>query len=354
MSLEALLAPRSVAIVGASEQADKIGGRPIRYMREFGFAGRILPVNPSRATVQGLAAFPSVADLPEAPDAAIVAVAGEAAVAAVESCAAKGVRACVVMASGFGETGPEGKATEARMRDVAHAAGMRLVGPNTQGLANFGNGAILCFSTMFIEAPPADGRVACISQSGAMSVVPYGLLRAREIGVRHVHSTGNDADVTVSELTDAVLDDVDVALVLVYLETLSDPSMLARAAAKARARDVPIIALKGGRSLAGQAAAASHTGAIATPDRVVDAFFAQHGIWRAQSVQDLVRAAELYLQPWRPSGNRLAIVSNSGATCVLAADAADRAGLQLATLAATTRERLRAVLPAFAATRNPI
>lgn len=354
MSLEALLAPRSVAIIGASDNADKIGGRPIRYLQEFGFKGRILPVNPSRSTVQDLPAWPSVKDLPEAPDAAIIAVAGQAAVEAVEACAAKGVKAAIIMASGFGETGPEGKAEEARLRELARAAGMRLVGPNSQGLANFGSGAILSFSTMFIEAPPQDGPVASISQSGAMSVVPYGLLRERGIGVRHVHATGNDCDVTVSELATAVVQDPDVRLLLLYLETLEDPENLARAAAMGRERGVPIIALKSGRSEEGQRAASSHTGAIATADRVVDAFFQKHGIWRANGVLDLVQAAELYLHGWKPRGRKLAVISNSGATCVLAADAAERAGLPMAQLADTTEAELRSILPSFASARNPI
>lgn len=354
MSLEALLAPRSVAIIGASDNADKIGGRPIRYLQEFGFKGRILPVNPGRSTVQGLPAWPSVSELPEVPDAAIVAVAGQAAVEAVEACAAKGVKAAIIMASGFGETGPEGKAEEARLRQLAQAAGMRLVGPNSQGLANFGSGAILSFSTMFIEAPPQDGPVASIGQSGAMSVVPYGLLRERGIGLRHVHATGNDCDVTVAELATAVVQDPGVKLLLLYLETLEDPENLARAAAIGRERGVPIIALKSGRSEVGRRAASSHTGAIATADRVVDAFFEKHGIWRADGMRDMVQAAELYLQDWKLEGRNLAVISNSGATCVLAADAAERAALPMAQLAEETEAKLREILPSFASPRNPI
>ena len=354
MSLQALLAPHSVAVIGASDNADKIGGRPIRYLQEFGFQGRILPVNPGRSSVQGLPAWPSVSELPEVPEAAIIAVAGQAAVEAVEACAATGVKAAIIMASGFGETGPEGKAEEARLRQIAHRAGMRLVGPNSQGFANFGSGAILSFSTMFIEAPPRDGPVASIAQSGAMSVVPYGLLRERGIGVRHVHATGNDCDVTASEVALAVLEDPEVRLLLLYLETLEDPRTLARAAALGRERGVPIIALKSGRSEEGCRAASSHTGAIATADRVVDAFFEKHGILRADGVLDLVQAAELYLQGWKPRGRSLAVISNSGATCVLAADAAEREGLSMAKLSKATEARLRDILPSFATARNPI
>src|SRR5690606_13257034 len=154
MSLQALLAPHSVAVIGASDNADKIGGRPIRYLQEFGFQGRILPVNPGRSRVQGLPAWPSVGWLPEVPETAIRAVAGQAAVEAAAAFAATGVKADIIIASGFGEPGPEGKAEEARLRQNAHRAGMRMGGPNSQGFANFGSGAILSFSSMFIEAQP--------------------------------------------------------------------------------------------------------------------------------------------------------------------------------------------------------
>ena len=178
--LRASLDPRSVVVIGASENPDKIGGRPLAYLARFGFRGKVYAVNPKRTETQGFPTFPSIDALPEVPDAAIVAVPGQAAVEAVERLAAAGVKACVVMSSGFGETASEeGRAGEARMRDVARAAGMRVVGPNSQGLANFGNGAVLSFSSMFIEVPPMDGPVGVVSQSGAMSVVPYCLLRRR-------------------------------------------------------------------------------------------------------------------------------------------------------------------------------
>lgn len=356
MTLSSVLSPRSVAVVGASDNIDKIGGRPIHYMKAQGFGGTIWPINPARDTVQGLEAFPSLEALPGVPDAVVIAVPGQAAVDAVSLSAKMGVGAAVIIASGFGETGPEGKAAEQKLRDSAVVSGMRLIGPNSQGLANFGTGAILSFSTMFSEAEPMDGPVAIISQSGAMSGVPYGLLRGKGIGVRHVHATGNDCDVTVSELACAVLDDPDVRLLLLYLESLADPQMLARAAAVARARGVPVVALKAGRSERGSRAAASHTGAIATPDRVVDAFFAKHGIWRADSMTDLVHAAEIYLghADTDGDGTGLCVISSSGASGVLAVDAADLAGHPIADLSGHSLDALRATLPAFAGIENPI
>ncbi|CAM3988384.1 acetate--CoA ligase family protein [Bordetella muralis] len=353
-NLNTLLDPASIAIVGASDNPDKIGGRPIFYMRRHGYAGTIYPINPQRTEVQGERAWPSLDALPTTPDLAIVAVAGEQAVQAVDKCAELGVSTAIVISAGFSETGSAGKALQDAMTARARAAGMRIVGPNSQGLANFGNGAIACFSTMFLEVEPADGPVAVISQSGGMSAMIYGLLRQRGIGVRHMHATGNEADVTVSELACAVLCDPQVRMVLLYLESLQDADVLARAAALARERGVPLIAVKSGRSEAGARAAASHTGAMASEDRVVDAYFEHHGILRARDPHELVRWAELSLRGPLPRGPRVVAVSNSGASCVLASDAAVEHGLQITPLADRTQQALTDRLPGYATTTNPI
>jgi acetate---CoA ligase (ADP-forming) len=354
-SLRTVLNPKSVAVIGASENPNKIGGRPLLYLARHGYRGKVYPINPKRDEIQGFKAYPSLAALPEAPEAAIVALAGDAAIEAVEQCAAIGVRTAVVMTSGFGETDPvAGKDKERRMREAAHGRGMRIIGPNSQGLANFGTGAILSFSTMYIEAPPMDGPVAIVSQSGAMSVVPYGLLRNRGIGVRHSHATGNDADVSVAELASVVAEDPDLKLLLLYLESISDPYFLAETARIARERGLPVIALKSGRTAAGQEAARSHTGALANEDRVVDAFFEKHGIWRARDTSELVGSVEMYLKGWKPKGRRLVAISNSGAVCVMAADAATSVGMPMAQIAAQTRADLAKILPGFATTANPI
>ncbi|GJG95457.1 acetate--CoA ligase family protein [Cupriavidus pauculus] len=353
-TLSALLQPRSVAIVGASDNIHKIGGRPIHYMQTMGYAGTIYPVNPQRDTLQGLRSYPSLDALPETPELAVIVVAGDAAVQAVADCARLGVGAAIVIASGFGEAGEAGKRQQDEMVRVARAGGLRIVGPNSQGLANFGNGAIASFSTMFIEIPPQDGPVAVVSQSGGTAALVYGLLRQQGIGVRHVHATGNQADVTVSELALAVAQDPDVRLLLLYLETLSDPQVLAEAAALARARGVPVVAVKSGRSQAGARAAASHTGAMANEDRAVDAFLARHGIWRVDDAHALARCAPLYLRGWQPAGRRLVVVSNSGASCVMATDTADTLGIGMAPLSTATQAALGERLPGFAATANPV
>ena len=355
--LKAALDPRSVAIIGASENPNKVGGRPVHYLDKFGFKGKIFPINPSRSEVQGHKCYKSLGDLPEAPDMTIVAVAGDNAIGTVEDCAAHGVKVAVVMASGFGEVDAvAGKAKERRMVEAAHKAGMRIVGPNSQGLANFGTGTIASFSTMFMEmeASEGQGHVAMLSQSGALSSVPVGFLRQRGIGVRHTHATGNDADITVGELAVAVAEDPEVKVLLLYLESIPDTKYLEELASVALARDLPIIALKSGRSEAGRQAAQSHTGALANEDRVVDAFFEQHGIWRAPDMRGLVEATELYLKGWKPRGRRLVAISNSGAVCVMTADAATNVGMPMAKLSAETDQKLKGILPSFATTTNPI
>jgi len=347
--------PRSVAVVGASDDPEKIGGRPLRYMRQFGYQGLVIPVNPRRREVQGMATVPSLEAAPAVPDVALIAVPGEAAVSAVASAARLGVRGCVVMSSGFGETSSSlGHEQQAEMLLHARGAGMRVVGPNSQGLATFDSGAVLGFSTLFTEEPPLDGPVGIVSQSGAMCSVTYGILRRQGIGVRYAHGTGNDADVTASELAAAVLDDDGVRLVLLYLETVADPEAMVELAERSTRRNIPVVALVGGRSTGGSRAAASHTGALATERRVLDAFLERIGIWQVHSIRELVASTRLYLEDWAPTGSGLAVVSNSGAVCVLAADAADEVGLPLAELAPETTAALADELPPFATTTNPV
>lgn len=352
--LRSALDPRSVAVIGASDNPHKVGGRPILYMKRYGYRGAIYPVNPARTEVQGIRAFPRLDATPEIPELAIIAVAGEEAVAAIQACAARGVKVAVVMASGFGETGAAGLRVEQAMVDTARRAGMRLLGPNCQGIANFATGTVANFSTIFHELEARDGPVAIVSQSGANSQAIYTLLHEKGLGVRHVHATGNEADVSVAELAEAVVADEGVRLLLLYMEAIKHPERLAAAAKAARQRKLPIVVLKAGRTASGQKAASSHTGALASEDRVVDAFLERHGIWRAADPHELVAAAELYLTGRQPRGKRLVVVSNSGASCVMAADYAEEKGIPLAPVSENARERLRKALPAFAAFANPI
>lgn len=352
--LSVALSPRSIAVIGASDNPDKIGGRCLLYLKRFGFAGAIYPVNPARDTTQGMRSYPDVESLPEAPDLAVIAVPGDQAIDAVEALARRGTKLGVVLTAGFGETDETGRARERRMVEAARNAGMRLIGPNTQGLSNFSNGAIPNFSTMFIETTPVDGPVAIVSQSGGGASVPFGLLRERGVGVRYCHAVGNQCDVTVSELACAVARDPEVRLLLLYLEGIPDAGDIAELGRLARERNLPVLAVKSGRTPAGMKASLSHTGSLATEDRVVDAFLAFHGLHRVDDAGALVSAAELYLKGWTPQGRRLAVVSNSGTACVMSADAATAHGLTIEEFSPATQRELATVLPAFATKTNPV
>ena len=353
-TFNALFAPASVAVIGASDNPNKVGGRPIHYLRQFGYQGEVFPVNPGRDTIQGYRAYPTLDAIGKTPDAVVIAVSGDAALEQVRLCAEAGVKAAVIMASGFAETGEAGRQRQQQLVDVANAGGMRLVGPNAQGTANFASGAVLNFSTMFMEVAPQDGPIAIISQSGAASVMPYALLRQAGFGVRYLVATGNDADLDACAMTCAVAEDPAVRLILVYLESISDPAALARAAALARSRGASIVAIKAGNSQRGARAAASHTGALVGNDAAIDAFLARHGIWRAGDIGELVRAVPLYLQNRTPGQGRTVVMSHSGAVGVMAADLAERHDLPLTELQPETLDRLGAILPEFGTANNPL
>ncbi|MHA7678872.1 acetate--CoA ligase family protein [Cupriavidus sp. PET2-C1] len=349
-----LLAPRSVAILGASDNPIKAGGRPIDYMRRYGFAGRVYPVNPNRAQIQGLQAYPELAALPDAPDVVVVSVAGQEVEQAIDQCLAIHARAAVIYSSGFAELGEAGAAQQRRLVERARAGGLRLFGPNTQGVANFRDGAILHFSTMINEEAGQDGPVAIVSQSGAGSSIVYGGLRRKGIGVRYMVATGNEADITAAEVLRAVAADPDIRVLLLYIESLKDPAVLAQAARVAHQRDIPILAVKAGRTQAGQLTASSHTGALAGEDALADAFLRQHGIQRVADFRELVEYSQVFIGGQRPRGRKVVAISNSGATCVLAADAAEDQGLALCQFEGDGETALKAVLPSFVSARNPI
>ncbi|MBS77746.1 acetate--CoA ligase family protein [Variovorax sp.] len=347
-------APASIAVLGASDNPHKVGGRPIAFMKQYGYRGRVYPVNAARAEVQGLEAYASLDRLPEVPELVVVAIGGEEGASLVEQAAAAGVAVAVVMASGYAEGGAEGLALQQRMVAACRRSGMRLVGPNCQGLSNFSNGAIANFSTIFHEAPGQDGPLAIIGQSGAATQSVYALAHRRGIHARYVHATGNEADVTVGELLLEVVHDPDIRAVVLYLEAMKNVEQLAQAAAMANVRGLPIIAIKGGRSENGQRAASSHTGAMATEDRVVDAFFEHHNIVRAIDPYDAVSLAALFIGAPAPRGSNLVAMSNSGASCVMAADTADEMGLPLLDFDEATAHCLDAVLPVFSQGTNPV
>ncbi|TWO73353.1 hypothetical protein FN976_00465 [Caenimonas sedimenti] len=355
-SIDALLRPSSVAIVGASNDVNKIGGRPIGYMRSHGFAGELYPVSQRGDPVQGIRSYRSLDDLPQAPDSVILSVPATSALEQIRACVRVGARGAVLFSSGFGEMGRDGVRAQAQLAEEARAGGLRLLGPNTIGTANFGCGAVLTFASIYQEYAPQDGPAAIISQSGAIGASAYSLLRENGIGVRYVCATGNQADVEVSELVACVVDDPQVRIVLLYLEEVRDPRKLSGALAAARARGVPVLVLASARTAGGARMAAFHTGSAGMTDPALAQLFAAQGCRVASSLTELSASVPLYLLEGTTSAAplRVGLVSNSGASCVLAADACDAQGLRLADFNAATRAQLDVLLPAFSRSRNPV
>jgi acyl-CoA synthetase (NDP forming) len=352
-SLHALFHPRSIAVLGASDDPVKIGGRPLEFLLRHGYAGPVYPVNPSRATVQGLAAFPSLAAIPEPVDLAIVVVPADRVLDALAACAGKGVRAAIVFSSGFAEMGAEGREVQARIGALARRTGLRVVGPNCQGVAHLPSKLVATFASPFLDARLDVGPIAMVSQSGAMAGMIYEMARTAGLGVNYWVSTGNEADVQAAEILAEVVADPDTRVALLYLEDVKDAERLRRALARAHGRGVPVFVLKSGRSPAGRRAASSHTGALAGEDQVYDAVFREWGAIRAADPADLLALPQASLV-YREAGARVAILSNSGGLGVLSVDLCADLGLAPAAFSAETTAGLRAALPDFAQPQNPV
>jgi acyl-CoA synthetase (NDP forming) len=354
--LDALLQPRSIAIVGASQDPSKIGGRPLELLRKYGYAGQIYPINPKGGVVQGLQAYASVADVPEAPDLAIIAVDAEKTPAAVEQCAARGVRGVVVFSSGFAELGEAGNALQQRLRDTAKRTGMRILGPNCLGAVSIADKSIATFSIVLESSLPSAGTLGIVSQSGNLGSFTMRLANERGVGVSRFMTTGNECDVDIADGIAWLARDPATKVILCCVETCRDAGRLIAALEEARDAGKPVVVLKIGTSAAGQAAAASHTGAMAGSDAVFDAVFANTGAIRVRSVEQLVdlgHAASMLLPDRLPKGPRVALLTASGGFGVLLADAASAAGLELPALSEVTQRKILDVVP-FASARNPV
>jgi len=351
-TLRALWAARSVAVVGASARVGSLGRLPVEFMLRYGYTGRILPVNPNADEVLGLPAYPSVQACPGQLDLALILVGAERVPAAVDDCVAAGVPVAIVGASGFAETGEPGARLQQELVDKARAGGLRLVGPNCIGAVGVREGLVASFSPLFsgerTELIP--GSVAFVTQSGALGYGAVSLAFERGLGLGWVVNTGNEADVTALEVLGELAGEADCAALLGYVETLADGAALRRLAASGK----PVALLKAGRSTAGQRAAVSHTGALAAGDRVVDGALRQLGIVRVDDVDELLDVGDAFAQPRRPRGPRVAVVTTSGGSGILAADAVERHALPLATFSASTTEALRAIVPAYGAIANPV
>ena len=352
-SLAPLLAPRSVAVIGASADPVRIGGRPIAYMKARGFAGAILPVNPNRTEIQGLPAYPDIASLPSVPDVAIVAVPAAQVVDTVAALGARGTKGAIVFSAGFAETGAVGAALQAEVVATARAHGMRMLGPNSLGVFNDRIGFYATFSASMETGYPPPGRVGIVSQSGAYGTHVFTIARQRRVGTPLFVATGNEADVTVGDVLGWMVQDEGTDVIVVYAEGIRGGPQFVSALAAARAARKPVIVMKVGSSVLGEASARSHTSAIAGNDAVTAAVLAEFGALRARSTEEMLDFAQLATRRIYPVGNTLGMVTVSGGAGVLVSDAAEALGLPMPPMPEAAQTRLLAMLP-FAAPHNPV
>ena len=351
--LDALFNPRSVAVIGASEDPTRIGGRPLRYLKESGFRGEIWPVNPRRDRVQGLEARPDIAEVPGPVDVAIVAVAAGKVPETVEACAGHGVGAAVVFTSGFAETDAAGAARQRHLGEIARASGMRILGPNCLGVYNAATGFFATFTTTLDIYRPRPGPVAIVSQSGAYGSHLGLLARRRRIDVGLWVTTGNECDVTVSECIAWMAARPEIEVVAAYAEGMHDGDALLASLDAARVRGKRVFFTKTGRSEAGAEAARSHTAVLAGADAVFDAMLAQHGIVRTDSTEEMLDAAYAASFGPLPSSRRVGLMTISGGAGVMMADEAAMQGLDVAPMPDATQGRLKEML-SFCTPRNPV
>lgn len=352
-TLTPLIAPRSIAVIGASDDPKRIGGRPLGYMIRAGFSGPLWPVNPKRETVQGLQAYADVASLPGAPDAAIVAVPAPMVADTLEALAEKGTKGAVVFSSGFAETSEEGAKLQDRVRAVARAGGIRVLGPNCLGIFNARCDWLATFSSSVDHLLPKPGPVSIASQSGAYGSHVFHLMRQKGVETGIWITTGNEADVDVADAIAYLAADPDTRVIVAYAEGIRDGDATRAALSAAADAGKPVIFQKVGRSEIGAAAAASHTAALAGSDRVYDALFAQYGVMRVDTTDQMIDAAYICARGAFPNGNAIGLMTISGGVGVQMADAAVDYGLDVKEMPEQTQKDLKELLP-FAAVRNPV
>lgn len=350
---ERLFNPRSVAVIGASQDPTSISGQPIAHLQAKGYAGRILPVNPRYSEVAGEVCYPDVASLPEAPDVAVVAVAAKRVPQALSELGQKGCRFAVILSSGFAEAGEEGAQAQRRLAEIAREHRMEVIGPNCQGYMNVSDGIHVGFGAPYGLTYPAGG-LSLTSQSGAFGNSIVMLASADGVGFRHYVSTGNESVTTSLDFMEAMIDDPGTRVIGGYVEGFKDAHRLLGIGRRALAAGKPMLVWKVGVSEAGAKAAASHTANLGGATALYRAAFRQAGIIEVDDIGDLADCAKALLPGRVPRGNRLAIVTISGGAGIAMADRVAEGGVTLPSLTDGTVSALRAVLPSFASVANPL
>lgn len=352
-AVQALLAPRSIAILGASADFNKINGRTLKALLDKGYAGAIYPVNPKYQDIAGVKCYPDVASLPGPVDLAVVVVPARAVAASLRELGAKQVAAAVVFSSGFSEVGGEGIEREHELREAIRDSGVRVLGPNCLGLINSHDNVMATFS-QFSLGPTEPGPAAFVTQSGALGTATAGMARRRGLNFGYFVNTGNETDLNFVDVMRFVAADPRVTVCTGYIEGLKDGPGLLALAEDMLVAGKPLIVTKVGRTQAGARAIESHTGSLAGTDAVFDAVVKQYGIVRARSDEQLLDFTEVFSKCALPAGRGIGIMTRSGGAGALMADRAEELGLDVAQLSAETTAALKKVVPVFGSTRNPV
>jgi acetyltransferase len=350
-SLDAIFAPRSVAVIGASTQRGSIGREILHNIIEYEFNGKLFPVNPHAEFIHSIKCYPSILDVPDEVDLGIVVVPAKAVLEVARQCGRKGVKALVVITAGFKETGGEGAERERQLVQIVRDHGMRLIGPNCMGV--FSTHSEVRLNATFAPTQPIPGDIAFMSQSGAMGVAILNATARAAIGFSFFASVGNKADVSGNDLLTYWENDERTRVIALYLESFGNPRRFTRLA-KRISRHKPILAVKSGRTLAGARAATSHTGSLSGREQAVDALLRQCGVVRAESIGDLIDLMTAFARCPLPRGNRVAVLTNAGGPGIMATDSLLSNGMRLATLTPESSDDLRSFLAAEASVANPV
>ncbi|MBM4276125.1 MAG: CoA-binding protein [Deltaproteobacteria bacterium] len=351
--LQAIFAPRAVAVIGATSRAGSVGRAVFENVLRHGYAGVVYPVNPKAASIMSVRAYPTVLDIPDLVDLAIVIVPRDTVPHILAECGEKGVKAAIVITAGFKELGGEGAAHERQVLEAARRGDLRLLGPNCLGVIN--TDPQVSLNGSFAGVMPLPGNVALVSQSGAVGTAALEYAHGERMGLSKFVSVGNKSDLNENDFLAYLKDDPLTDVILFYLEDLADPSRFFKLAQEVGEKGKkPILAIKSGRTAAGARAASSHTGALAGSDEAYDALFAQCGVLRVESLEELFDYAAAFAWQPLPKGNRVAVVTNAGGLGIMTTDAAERYGLTMASLAEATMGKLAQGLPPAASVRNPV
>lgn len=349
--LDIIFRPQSIAVVGASQHPGKIGWEIVHNIIKYGFKGKLFPVNPFASVVHSMKCYPSIREIPDEIDAAVLVVPRDLLLDVVDECGEKGVKGLVVITAGFKEVNEAGALLERRLGEKIRSLGMRMVGPNCMGIIN--THPEIQMDATFAPELPARGRIAFISQSGALGVTILSMSRERNLGFSMFASIGNKTDLSSNDLLEYWEDDKETDIVLMYLENFGNPRRFTQIARRFTQKK-PILAVKSGRTLAGARAASSHTGALANLDVAADAIFEQCGVLRMVTIDELFDCATALAGQPLPADHRVAILTNAGGPGIMATDACIGLGMELAEYSDNTIARLRAIIPQESNPNNPL